>query len=193
LSRPSMPLWRQQRRHQERFSHPSTAHPCHSLRFPVRARGRAECRKFWVSAPKATQPARLRPADFCSRMATVKEAGDLSKSISTEKRAVAGAILFLAILGAAPLVAAAQDGPRFPTTVFAEGETSATVTVGDVTATVSQTLRPDIDPNLAVPILEVTVKGEKVLEVPGVASGMDFVASEASIAEIDPDNDLPEV
>jgi len=123
----------------------------------------------------------------------VKEAGDLSKSISTEKRAVAGAILFLAVLGTAPLTAAAQDGPRFPTTVFAEGETNAAVTVGDVTATVSQTLRPDIDPNLAVPILEVAVKGEKVLEVPGVASGMDFVAAEASIAEIDPNNDLPEV
>src|SRR5690606_17691949 len=118
---------------------------------------------------------------------------DLSKSISTEKRAVAGAILSLTILGAGPFPAAAQDGPRFATTVFAEGETSATVTVGDVTAPVGQPLRPDLDPNLAVPILEVTVKGEKVLEVPGVASGMDFVASEASIAEIDPDNDLPEV
>jgi hypothetical protein len=39
----------------------------------------------------------------------------------------------------------------------------------------------------------VTVGGKQVLSTPGVASGFDFAAAEASIAEIDPGNSLPEV
>jgi hypothetical protein len=53
--------------------------------------------------------------------------------------------------------------------------------------------RKDLDPNFDVPVLKVTVDGEEVLETPGVASGLDYPAAEASIAEIDPDNKHQEV
>jgi hypothetical protein len=93
--------------------------------------------------------------------------------------------------------AIAQDEGRqpveFPTTEFAENARSAAVTVGNVTAGVSQALRPEIDPDLEVPILDVMVDGKSVLVVAGVGSGFDFVAAEASIAEIDPANAYPEV
>jgi hypothetical protein len=83
--------------------------------------------------------------------------------------------------------------PPFPTTEFAEGAKSAAVTVGSVTAGVSQVFRPDIDENGEIPILDVIVDGRRVLTVPGVGSGFGFVAAEASIAEIDPDNTHPEI
>jgi hypothetical protein len=83
--------------------------------------------------------------------------------------------------------------PRFPTTEFAEGAKSASVTLGDLTATITMVRRPDIDPGADVPVLNVTVGGVNVLEAPGVSSGFSFPAAEASIAEIDPDNRHPEV
>ena len=84
-------------------------------------------------------------------------------------------------------------GPRFPTTEFAAGAKGATVTVGDVTASISMVLRPRIDPDLEVPVLTVSVGERQVLEVVGVASGFDFPATEASIVDIDPNNTRPEV
>ena len=86
-----------------------------------------------------------------------------------------------------------QDQPKFPTTEFAEGAKSASVTVGDVTAGVSMVRRPDVDPNNDVPVLQVIVGGVRVLETPGVPSGMDQPASEASIARIDPGSRHPEI
>ena len=87
----------------------------------------------------------------------------------------------------------AADAPRFPTTEFADGVKGATVTVGDLTASISMVRRKDIDPDLDAPLLAVTVAGQRVLEVAGVPSGLDPPATEASIAEIDPTNQAEEV
>ena len=84
-----------------------------------------------------------------------------------------------------------QDQPKYPTAEFAEGAKSASVTVGDVTAGVSMVRRPDIDPNGDVPVLQVLVGSVRALETPGVASGMDQPAAEASIAEIDAEQPAP--
>ena len=84
-------------------------------------------------------------------------------------------------------------GPRFPTTVFETGAKGAAVTVGDVTASISMVLRPRIDADFEVPVLTVSVGERRVLEAVGVASGFDFPATEASIADMDPNNTRPEV
>lgn len=92
--------------------------------------------------------------------------------------------------------AAADDdpsGPDFPTTEFAEGAKSASVTAGPITAGVSMERRKDIDPDFDVPVLTVIAEGRTVLTTPGTPSGFDFPAAEASIAEIDPDNKHQEV
>ncbi len=88
-----------------------------------------------------------------------------------------------------------EDEPvsPYPTAEFEEGASSATVTVGDVTATITMQKRPEIDPSEAVPVLAVTAGGRQVIEVPGVASGLSFPATSASIVEIDPGNSRPEV
>ena len=110
----------------------------------------------------------------------------------------------IAVLGATAAILAAslvgravaqeeQERAGFPTTEFAEGAKSAAVTVGNVTAGVSQVFRPDIEPNGEIPILDIMVDGKSVLAVPGAYSGFDFVAAEASIADIDPGNAYPEV
>jgi hypothetical protein len=108
-------------------------------------------------------------------------------------------ILALAGLALAASPALSQDegeepeGPAFPTTEFAEGAKGATVTDGDITASISMVRRKDLDPDFDVPMLSVEVGGIKVLESAGVASGLDPLAAEASIAEIDPGNDEKEV
>jgi len=104
----------------------------------------------------------------------------------------------LALALALPALAAENDDqdqeqPKYPTTEFAEGAKSAAVTVGDVAAGVSMIRRPDVDANNDVPVLQVIVGGVRVLETPGVPSGMDQPAAEASIAEVDPGNHHPEV
>lgn len=105
-----------------------------------------------------------------------------------------GGAMLCASLLAAPAALAETDGqPRFPTTEFAEGATSASVSVDGVTAGVSMVRRADLDPDEDVPLLTVFVDGQRVLETAGVASGFDFPAAEASIAQIDPDNRHPEV
>lgn len=84
------------------------------------------------------------------------------------------------------------DQRRFPTTVFGEEDTSASVTVDAVTATV--TLVTPSDPAFGyMPTLAVAVDGVKVAEAVGAESDFEVPAAEASIAEIDPDNDYPEV
>lgn len=109
---------------------------------------------------------------------------------------VAVRAVLVAALAVAATAAHAQtegDDPAFPTTEFADGAKSASVTSEGVTAGVSFVRRPDIDPAADVAILSVIVDGKRVLEVPGVASGFDFPAAEASIANIDPANARPEV
>lgn len=109
--------------------------------------------------------------------------------------AIPAAVSIVVLTAAGPAAAQGEgrESGRYPTTEFAEGAKSAAVTVGNVTAGVSQVMRPDIDPSGEIPILNVIVDGEKVLTIPGVGSGFDFVAAEASIAEIDPGNAYPEV
>jgi hypothetical protein len=86
-----------------------------------------------------------------------------------------------------------QDQPKYPTAEFAEGAKSTSVTVGDITAGVSMVRRPDIDANSDVPVLQVLVGSVRALETPGVVSGMEQPAAEASIAEIDSGNQHREV
>jgi hypothetical protein len=107
--------------------------------------------------------------------------------------ATAASIAALTFPGQATAQGDGEDRGGFPTTEFAEGAKSAAVTAGNVTAGVSQVMRPDVDPSGEIPILNVIVDGKKVLTIPGVGSGFDFVAAEASIAEIDPENAHPEV
>ncbi len=107
--------------------------------------------------------------------------------------ALARAILILAACLGADAAGAQADAPRYPTTIFADGASGATVTVGDVTAEVRLMRRPKVDPDLDVPVLAVLVGGRQVLEAVGVASGFGFPTTEASIAEIDPNNTRPEV
>jgi hypothetical protein len=91
--------------------------------------------------------------------------------------------------------ASAQSGQPsdYPTTAFAEGSKTASVSADGLTATISVEDRPDIDSYVEIPVMTVTVDGQPVLEVPGVGSGFDRPATEASIVEIDPGNDSPEV
>jgi hypothetical protein len=108
-------------------------------------------------------------------------------------------ILALAGLASGVVPALAQDEgeepeiAQFPTTEFAEGAKGATVSVGDLTASISMVRRKEIDPDFEAPLLSVEAAGNRVLEAAGVASGLDPPAAEASIAEIDPGNTEKEV
>jgi len=112
---------------------------------------------------------------------------------------LAGLVIVLAFsAGAANAQEEAADGdpadkPQFPTTEFAEDAKSAAVSAGELTATITMVRRADIDPEADVPLLDVAVGGEKVLEAPGIDSDSDEPAAEASIAEMDPDNQHQEV
>jgi hypothetical protein len=98
-------------------------------------------------------------------------------------------------LAMAAATAHAEDDtntPDFPTTVFADGARSASVTVGDVTAMVRMLRGQKPDPNDQV-WLRVRVKGQPVAEAYGPDDGFDVPDAEASIAEVDPTNHYPEV
>ncbi len=101
-----------------------------------------------------------------------------------------------AALAMATAVAQAEDDtdkPAFPTTEFAEGATTASVSVGDVTATVRLLRGQTPDPDKDKVWLRVRVKGLPVVEAYGPDAGFDQPEAEASIAEIDPGNHYPEV
>jgi hypothetical protein len=83
--------------------------------------------------------------------------------------------------------------PQFPTTQFVGNARTASVSDGDITATITMQRRADIDPDTDVPVLDVTVAGQQVLEAPGIASDSDDPDAEASIAEMDPTNHHKEV
>jgi hypothetical protein len=93
----------------------------------------------------------------------------------------------------AATAADALDKPQFPTTQFAPGARSASVRDGDITATITMARRADIDPDADVPLLEVFVGGNKVIEAAGTDSDTDEPAAEASIVEMDPTNAHKEV
>ena len=65
----------------------------------------------------------------------------------------------------------------YPTTQFAPGAKTASVSDGDLTATITMTRRPDIDPDVDVPILTITVAGKPVLEATGICSDTDEPAA----------------
>jgi len=101
-------------------------------------------------------------------------------------------VALLAAHGSAAGQQAGADQRRFPTTAFAAGDMTASVSVGDVTATV--TLVTPSDPAFGyIPTLAVSVDGVKVAEAVGAESDFEVPAAEASISELDPDNDYPEV
>ena len=106
---------------------------------------------------------------------------------------VAGVLAATALAVSMPAAAQEEASERaFPTTAFGEEDTSASVSVDEVTATV--TLVTPSDPTFGyIPTLAVSVDGVKVAEAVGAESDFEVPAAEASIAEIDPDNDYPEV
>lgn len=80
----------------------------------------------------------------------------------------------------------------FPTTEFKDDAQSASVTVGNLTATV--TMVPPADPTVGtLPVLTVALDDIKVAEATGSETDFDTTAARASIAEIDPANDTGEV
>ncbi|HVY19340.1 MAG TPA: hypothetical protein VHA70_04570 [Bauldia sp.] len=116
--------------------------------------------------------------------------------------AVAAVALALSVSGASAQDAAgggaadddADKPPLYPTAQFADDDAkTATVTAGGVTATIDLVARPDLDPDNDTPMLTVTVGGKQVLQAPGVAGEIDDPPAEASIAEMDKSNALPEV
>jgi hypothetical protein len=62
-----------------------------------------------------------------------------------------------------------------------------------VTATITMTRIPAVDPDIDVPVLTVTVAGKQVLIAQGIESDTNDPAATASIAEIDTSNQQPEV
>lgn len=101
-----------------------------------------------------------------------------------------------AALAMATAVARAQDEtekPDYPTTTFADGATSASITVGDVTATVHQVRANPPNPDTDNVLLQVKVGILPVAEASSPDAGLDTPQAEASIAEIDPGNRYPEV
>lgn len=104
-----------------------------------------------------------------------------------------GCVLAAAAL-AAPALAQDEAEPRkYPTTAFdGPDATSASVSVGNLTATVT-IVAPSDPESGALPVLTVLLDDVKVAEATGAETDFDSQAAEASIADMDPDNDLPEV
>lgn len=109
---------------------------------------------------------------------------------STVSRAAAMALLAVSTAAAQDIE---EDAPDFPTTIFEEGAISAEVSTGGLTARITIEKMPDEDPDLDFPVLHILVNGAEVLRAVGTGSDLDFPATEASIAEMDPANDTPEV
>lgn len=99
----------------------------------------------------------------------------------------------LGLLCCAAATASAQSEPSYPTTVFEGDARVALISVDDLVVEISLEAIPDLDPYFDTPVLRIQDAGQLVMELPGVASGFDFPATEASIAEIDPANDGPDV
>lgn len=110
---------------------------------------------------------------------------------------VSSAFVAVLLLASAAAQEAADDpsrgeSPAYPTTEFEPDATSATVTEGSVSATV--TMVPPADASAGtLPVLTVSVDDIKVAEATGTETDFETTAASASIAEIDPGNDTPEV
>ncbi|WP_421726271.1 hypothetical protein [Bauldia sp.] len=100
---------------------------------------------------------------------------------------------FALALGLGGIVASPVLAEPYPTTVFPEGASHASVSSGPLTASIDLVRRPDLDPDFDTPVLTVSVDGYPVLEVAGVASGFAFPATEAMIADLNTANAMPEV
>ena len=106
------------------------------------------------------------------------------------------AAVLTALLAMAATAAHADDAtnaPQFPTTVFKDGASSASVTSGGVTATVrlDRGARPNPDTDKV--WLQVKLGILPVAEASAPDAGFDMPEAEASIAQIDPGNRYPEV
>ncbi|MCX5495947.1 hypothetical protein OSH11_14635 [Kaistia dalseonensis] len=120
----------------------------------------------------------------------------MTLGLNVRVRPLLAALLAVATILMAPPLRAEEDetaAPAYPTTDFSDGATEATITDSGITARVFQEMRPKVNSDFAVPVLQVTIDGGIVLDYAGVASGMDMPAASASIAEIDPTNDTKEV
>jgi hypothetical protein len=84
------------------------------------------------------------------------------------------------------------EAPKFPTTVFAPDADRATVTVDDLSATVT-VVAPSDPESGALPVLTVEVDGIKVAEATGAETDFDLQSAQASIAPMDPDSDRPAI
>ena len=110
--------------------------------------------------------------------------------------AAAAAVTLAAGLGA---TARADDNdsntgpPKYPTAEFAEGARTTSVSAGGVTATITMERRAEINPDVDVPVLTVSVDGKQVAESVGIDDDTDDPAATASIVEMDPTNHRPEV
>ena len=87
----------------------------------------------------------------------------------------------------------AQSDLDYPTTVFEGDARVALISVDDLVVEVSLEAMPELDPYFDTPVLRIEDAGQLVMELPGVASGFDFPAVEASIADIDPGSEGPDV
>jgi hypothetical protein len=84
--------------------------------------------------------------------------------------------------------------PLFPTAEFADDDAkSASVTSGGLTATITLDDIPDSDPDNPTPVLHVLTGTTEVLKAQGVSGEIDDPPPEASIAQMDAHNPLPEV
>lgn len=103
------------------------------------------------------------------------------------------------VLGMAGTPALAQDegdsgeGPAYPHIEFAEGARSGSVTDGAITARIVQAPVPAGAEAAETPELTVSVDGKTVFRAKGAPSGLDEIAADAVIAEIDPANAGKEV
>ncbi len=115
----------------------------------------------------------------------------ISRGVSRVLLCIAGCA-GLAMAWTAASAQEVDDKPEFPTTEFAVGARSASVTVDDVTATVrlNRKAQPSDDDSVH---LQVSVGGRNVAEATAPDAGFDEPEAEASIAEIDPTNTRPEV
>jgi hypothetical protein len=100
--------------------------------------------------------------------------------------------LLLAFATEAALAQIVGQPVEYPTTQFEGDSLTASVSEGDLTATVTVVPPPD-DQSGYIPVLTVSVDGLKVAEATGTETDFNEPSAVASIAQIDPGNPLPEV
>ncbi|MBB5752305.1 hypothetical protein [Prosthecomicrobium pneumaticum] len=114
-------------------------------------------------------------------------------------RAARGGLAVLMAVGSMLLAAPAfaqdpeEDGPAYPHIEFSEGARDGSVTDGPITARIVQEPMPAGADAVETPELTVSVDGKAVLRAKGAPSGLDEIAADAMIAEIDPANAGKEV